>query len=438
MDISSIILAGENQQVEFKTSFNNEVIETLVAFANAKGGSVFVGISDNGEVHGVSVGKEAFVQWLNEIKTKTSPILIPNIETISYYKKNIIVFSIQEYPIKPVATRGKYSKRIFNSNQLMATTDVVDMHLQTFNSSWDYHIDNQHKIDDLSFEKVQLAIDILNKTGYTINEDPIQFLVKNDLVRNATPSHAAFLLFKKNDSVLTTIELGRFQTEIIIKDSARSKDDILTQIEKVLDFVKKHINKEVIITGEARNTQKWQYPIEAIREIVMNMIVHRDYRSSSDSIVKIFDHKIEFYNPGRLPENITVDDLLSNNYKSTPRNKLIADFCKNLGLIEKYGSGIGRIMSYFADENLPLPQFRNISDGFMVTISSEKVVEKLNQSQRIIIENMRANTTVSAEEIAKKAGISTRKIQEHIKKLKELSIIKRIGPDKGGHWEVMQ
>ena len=95
-------------------------------------------------------------------------------------------------------------------------------------------------------------------------------------------------------------------------------------------------------------------------------------------------------------------------------------------------------MSYFADENLPLPQFRNISDGFMVTISSEKVVEKLNQSQRIIIENMRANTTVSAEEIAKKAGISTRKIQEHIKKLKELSIIKRIGPDKGGHWEVMQ
>ena len=74
------------------------------------------------------------------------------------------------------------------------------------------------------------------------------------------------------------------------------------------------------------------------------MIVHRDYRSASDSVVKIFSNKIEFYNPGRLPENITVEDLLSNNYISTPRNKLIADFCKNLGLIEKYGS----------------PQFRDI------------------------------------------------------------------------------
>jgi ATP-dependent DNA helicase RecG len=96
-----------------------------------------------------------------------------------------------------------------------------------------------------------------------------------------------------------------------------------------------------------------QYPLEAIREIVMNMIVHRDYRSASDSIVKIFNDKIEFYNPGRLPDNISVEDLLSNNYKSSPRNKLIADFFKNLGLIEKYGSGIRRIIRYFENEIFP-------------------------------------------------------------------------------------
>ena len=138
------------------------------------------------------------------------------------------------------------------------------------------------------------------------------------------------------------------------------KADIIAQTDQVMDFVLKHINKEIIITGEAQNTQKWQYPLEAIREIVMNMIVHRDYRSASDSIVKIFNNKIEFYNPGRLPDNITVEDLLSNNYKSTPRNKLIADFCKSLGLIEKYGSGIRRIVDYFKAENLPKPEFRNI------------------------------------------------------------------------------
>jgi ATP-dependent DNA helicase RecG len=76
------------------------------------------------------------------------------------------------------------------------------------------------------------------------------------------------------------------------------------------------------------------------------MVVHRDYRLSSDSIVKIFDNKIEFYNPGRLPASISIEDLISNNYRSTPRNKLLADFFKDLGLIEKYGSGIQRIINY--------------------------------------------------------------------------------------------
>src|SRR5699024_6721465 len=151
---------------------------------------------------------------------------------------------------------------------------------------------------------------------------------------------------------LTTIELGQFQSDIVIKDSMRSQSDILTQVEDVMDFVKKHINKEVIVTEEIKNVQKWQYPLHALREIILNMIIHRDYRSSSDSIIKIFDHKIEFYNPGRLPSAITIEDLMNNRYKSTPRNKLIADFTKNIGIIEKYGSGIQRVINYFKQEAL--------------------------------------------------------------------------------------
>ena len=77
--------------------------------------------------------------------------------------------------------------------------------------------------------------------------------------------------------------------------------------------------------------------------------------------------------PGRLPENITVEDLLANTYKSTPRNKQIADFCKDLGIIEKYWSGIRRILDYFREEKLRLPVFGNISDGFMVAVFADKV-----------------------------------------------------------------
>jgi len=275
----------------------------------------------------------------------------------------------------------------------------------------------------------------------------MSFLVKSDLVRDGLITNAAYLLFMKRDSVLTTIELGRFQTEIIIKDSATTKADILSQIEQVMNFVLKHINKEVIITGEAQNTQKWQYPLEAIREIVMNMIVHRDYRSASDSIVKIFNNKIEFYNPGRLPDNLTVEDLLSNNYKSTPRNKLIAGFFKNLGLIEKYGSGIKRIIEYCKTDNLHEPEFRNISDGFMVTIFGKdkedvgkdvgKDVRKelkgtLSEVYRLVMDN----PELTVPELAKNTGHTDRTIERSLARLKELKLITRAGGRKSGHWVI--
>lgn len=364
----SLIAEGENQKVEFKTSFGAEAIETLVAFANTLGGMVCIGVSDQGDIKGVAVSPESLQTWINEIKSKTSPLLIPEAEVVEIESKKVAVLSIQEHPVKPVAVRGKYFKRVANSNHLLSTSEVVNMHLQSFNTSWDYHINPQLRIEDISLEKVQAAIDSMNLRQIRVTEDPLTFLVKNELIRNGEVANAAYLLFKKDDSVITTIELGRFQSDIFIKDTARTKADLLTQVEDVLAFVRKHINQEVVITGEAKNIPRWQYPLDAVREIVLNMIIHRDYRASSDSIVKIFNHKIEFYNPGRLPETITVEDLLSNNYKSSPRNKLIADFCKSLGLIEKYGSGIRRILHALQQNGLPAPKFQNIADGFMVTI----------------------------------------------------------------------
>jgi len=366
-----------------------------------------------------------------------------------------VIFSIQEFPVKPVALRGKYYKRVANSNHTLSTQEVVNLHLQSMNTSWDYHINNQFSIKDLSFDKVQNVIERLNSTGGHITEDPLSFLIKCDLVRDGFITNAAYLLFKNKDSVLTTIELGRFQTDIIIKDSGRTKADILTQIEQVMDFVRKHINKEIIFTGEPQSTQKWQYPLEAIREIIINMIVHRDYRSASDSIIKIFNNKVEFYNPGRLPESITVEDLLSNNYKSTPRNKLIADFCKSLGLIEKYGSGIRRIIDYFKTENLPEPEFRNISDGFMVTILGKEKDDVTKDVTKIVTKDVTKDVTkedraeVIIEMISKKPEITVNAMAESLnltrrtvlRELQQLIAQKRInrkGGRKSGFWQIVQ
>jgi ATP-dependent DNA helicase RecG len=456
---------SESDTVEFKTSFSEEVIVTLVAFANSKGGSVYIGVTDSGKVKGVQTGKETIVFWLNEIKNKTAPVLIPDVEEMQAEEKNVVRLCIAEYPIKPVSTKGRYYKRTGNANHQLSTSEVADMHLRAVNTSWDAYLDLQHGVEDLSLDKVQKTIDRRNRLLTPVQDDPLTFLYKCGLIREDKITHAAFFLFHTEDSYLSAIELGRFQDEITIKDSARSKQDALTQIEQVIEFVKKHINLEVIITGEPQNTQRWQYPLEAVREIVINMVLHRDYHSSSDSIVKVFDDKIEFYNPGRLPQNITVEDLLSGHYRSTPRNKLMADFFKEIGLIEKYGSGIRRIMDHCRDAGLPQPSFTNISDGFMVTIYSRnaesKTESRLNglygnkeqisepftpyrsersseKSSEKILRVLRENPQVTIASLSETIGITTRAVEKQLSRMKAEGKIRREGPDKGGHWRVKE
>ena len=160
-EIKSILDKGEGITVEFKSSFNTEVIETLVAFSNTRGGSVLIGISNELKISGVTINSESIQIWLNEIKNKTTPCIIPDVEIVTIGLKKIVVFSIQEFPIKPVALKGKYYKRVSNSNHALTTQEVVNMHLQSFNTSWDYHTNTQFSIKDLSLEKVQHTIDRL-------------------------------------------------------------------------------------------------------------------------------------------------------------------------------------------------------------------------------------------------------------------------------------
>jgi len=147
-----------------------------------------------------------------------------------------------------------------------------------------------------------------------------------------------------------------------------------------------------------------------------------------------------------LPDDITVDDLMNNRYKSTPRNKMVADFCKDLGLIEKYGSGIRRVITLFKEAGLPLPKLEQISGGFNVTVysktfervDSDKVGDKLSETQKRILSLMQQNPSVSAQRLSEEIGISKRKIEENIRTLRERNKIERIGNAKSGHWEVLE
>ena len=135
----------ETQHIEFKPNFNEDVIETLVAFANTKGGKVLVGIDDKGNpIRNFTIGKESIQHWVNEVKTKTQPQIIPDCEIVDYSGSQIVEFFVQEYPIKPVSTRGKCFKRVGNSNHLLSVDEIANEHLKTIISSWDMYPDPIH------------------------------------------------------------------------------------------------------------------------------------------------------------------------------------------------------------------------------------------------------------------------------------------------------
>ena len=445
-----MIPKSESLYTEFKTSFSDEVIVSLVAFANAKGGSVYIGVTDKAELKGVIIGKETLQNWINEVKNKTSPQLIADLDLIKIEDKTVVKISIPEYPIKPVSIKGKYYNRIGNSNHLMSIDEIANEHLRTINTSWDFYIDPNHSLKTISLDKVNHFIRKIEKrTENSIQFAPVEFLSKMDIIRDGKLTFGAYLLFVSDYCSISDLQVGRFKSEITIIDSLSLNTDLFTEVDEILAFIRKHLMVEYIFTGEPQRTERFDYPPDAIREIVINMIVHRDYRDSSGSIIKIFDNRIEFYNPGKLYGGITIQDLLTGNYTSKTRNKLIAKAFKEIGLIEQYGSGIYRIQKICREYGIVQPVFKEISNGFLVILYKEKINNtvkdtvkdtvkiKISKNQKTILELITLKNDITAEELVDRVGINLRNIKLNISKLKAKGLIQRIGSDKGGFWEIV-
>ena len=129
--VLKLLKSDETDNLEFKSSFNNEAIETICAFANTKGGKLIIGANNKKNITGIKLGKETAQNWINEIKNKTNPSLIPDIDIFKIDNKTIALITVDEFPIKPVAVKGKYFKRVKNSNHQLNLTEITNLHLKT-------------------------------------------------------------------------------------------------------------------------------------------------------------------------------------------------------------------------------------------------------------------------------------------------------------------
>ncbi len=466
-DISYILEQGENERVEFKTSFQKEVIETVVAFSNLRGGKIFIGINDERNIVGIDIAEETFAHWINTIKQNTQPSVIVDIQEVNIENKTIAIIDVNEYPIKPIAYKNRFYKRVKNSNHLMSLNEIANAHLKTINSSWDYQMDTRHDFDDVSIDKALTFVKNIERFQQkSFDDDIYTVLTKYELIKNGNITFATYLLFTNNISSLTCMQLGRFKTETDIIDSLTLNCDLPTQIKETIDFVRKHLMVEYIITGNPQREERYDYPLEAIREVVVNMIVHRDYTEVGDSVIKIFDDRIEFFNPGKLYADLTIEQLEQGIYSSQTRNKAIAKMFKETGTIEKYGSGIKRIKQACKKHGIKLPVFEEFSNGFKVTLFKEKInggikeeinqdgginggiKEEINQDGGInggIKEDanqdggikklevfIKKNSNLKARELSVSLSVSLRTIQRWLKQLKTEGKIEYKGSKKTG------
>jgi ATP-dependent DNA helicase RecG len=188
---------GESETLELKTSFGPDTIETLAAFANAKGGVVLLGVSDDKTIKGVTLAKESINQWINEIKSKTSPQLVPDVTDFKVDHRTVVCIAISAYPIKPVACKGRYFKRKANTNHQLSSGEVADLHLQTVNSSWDCYVREDVTMNEISLDKVRDFVEKVQKRNTAMANDPLSFLFKYRLIKETRVTNACYFLFAK-------------------------------------------------------------------------------------------------------------------------------------------------------------------------------------------------------------------------------------------------
>ena len=174
---------------------------------------------------------------------------------------------------------------------------------------------------------------------------------------------------------------------IVNIDDNYIEGDLISQVDEVMSAIQKNINVRYEITG-IRRKEIWDYPISALREAVLNAICHRDYRELSEITIKIFDDYISIWNPGGLPIGTTLEDIFDPAHHSNPRNALIAQVFYDIGEIERYGSGIQRIIEDCKNAGLPIPEFKEAFGGFQVIfrkdIYTEEYLRSLGLNERQI------------------------------------------------------
>jgi len=359
----------ENQNIEYKESWRDEYLKWICGFANANGGSIFIGKNDTGKVVGVVGAKKLLEDIPNKVRDILGILVDVNLHQTE--EGDFIEIIVESYPY-PVNYKGQYHYRSGSTKQELKGAALDKFMLQRKGKRWDGVPVPNVSVNDLKKD----AFDFFRKRAFKaqrIEEDVLtdsnELLIDNlQLIETKYLKRAAILLFHANPDKFVTgayIKIGYFETDDDLKFQDEVHGNLFEQVEKTMDLLfTKYIKSSISYEGINR-VEKYEYPKDAIREALLNAVSHKDYSGGVPIQISMYSDKLIFWNEGQLPEDWTIENL-SIKHPSKPYNPDIANALFRSGYIESWGRGTLKMINECIRFGIPKPKYFYDMSGFWV------------------------------------------------------------------------
>ena len=382
----------ESQHIEFKQKWNDEYLKWICAFANTDGGTLYIGVKDNGDICGLPNIHQLSEDIPNKILHSMG--LICDVKSHSRDGKDYLEISVEKY-LNPVSYHGKYYKRSGSTTQEVTGYELDKMILAVQGRTWDSvpvtHV-GPEDLDELAFQIFkQKALQRHRLSNEDLTVSRRDLLQNLHCFENEYLTRAAILSFHPDPEKWFTcayIKIAYFQNEADILYQDEVHGSLLYQVERAMEIIYTKYMKALISYKGLNRSETYFFPPDAFRELLLNAVIHKDYMKPTPIQIQVFRDKINIWNYGAMPSDLPPEDLYKQ-HRSIPRNPNVANIFFRCGYVESWGRGYSKISDICKqwNANMPIPEIN--TGGLAVDCKASK--EYIQLAKNLNIDNFTIN-----------------------------------------------
>lgn len=439
----------ENYSQEWKELWKSEYVHTIAAFYNTAGGIMTVGRRDDGSIVGVKSPEKTLKSISDTISNKLH--IKADVRLISIEGKNCIQIDVPKGR-NMVDCDGIFYIRVGNTTQTVSGLELKALLLKENNIQW-LDQPSDLTIEDLSADALSFFISEGQDAGRIpkdiSSEDVVQILDKFNLLIAGKVTLAGALLFSDDPRKLNGgayLKIGQFdEKESLMRDTNIEGPLIRIPNIAIEKLYEAYTPPTYMYDGGGASVyQRFDYPKEAVRELILNAIMHMDYKLQRPVIVAVYPDRLEIFCAGGLPEGMTME-LLTHKHTSILRNISLASVFYSAGFVESWGQGISKVRNGCILNGNPEPEFHEFCGGILVTIFRLKTKDvvpdnvsaiTLDDIDKEILKLISENSKITIPVISETMGLSIRSTHRRISSLRDSGTIIREGNNRSGHWRI--